>query len=134
MVRALAPRDGPRGTTVTSLVVETVTPGGTLCAVAGALWCGTPAQPASASASATGSAAPIRLRMGLVLPWRLDRDGRPVRLQRQRRPDQRAADPARQRQPELGAAVLFAPRLQPAAVQPRVLQADRQAQPGAAGG
>src|SRR2546429_4513167 len=100
----LAPRYGPRGITVTSLVVETVTPGGTLRAVAGALWCGTPAQPVRASASAAATAAPTDLRMGLVLPGILRRRLRgrvgPVRFQRQRRADQRAAHPARQREPE----------------------------------
>ena len=41
---------------------------------------------------------------------------------------------ARQRQPELRAAARLAPGLQPAAVQPRVLQRDGQPQTGAAGG
>ena len=39
----------------------------------------------------------------------------------------------RQREPEAGALAGLAPRLQPALVQPGVLDADRQAEPGAAG-
>ena len=56
------------------------------------------------------------------------------RAQRQRRAGQVAAGGQRQRQPELGAGAGLAPDLQPAAVQPGVLEADRQAEPAAADG
>ena len=55
------------------------------------------------------------------------------RHQPQRRGGQPVTGPGRQGEPELRALARRAPRLQPAAVQPGVLQADRQAEPGAAG-
>nr|MCF0103345.1 hypothetical protein [Streptomyces sp. MH191] len=55
-------------------------------------------------------------------------------LQRYRGPPQRLVGRPRQREPELRAAARFAPGLQPAPVQPGVLQGDRQPETGAAGG
>ena len=56
------------------------------------------------------------------------------RAQRQRRAGEVAARGQRQGEPELGAGAGLPPDLQPAAVQPGVLEADRQAQPAAAHG
>ena len=55
-------------------------------------------------------------------------------LQRYRGAAQRLVRGPRQRQPELGTAARLAPRLEPAAVQPGVLQGDGQPEAGAAGG
>ena len=55
-------------------------------------------------------------------------------LQRYRRAPQRLVRGPRQRQPELRAAARLAPCLQPAAVQPRVLQGDGQPEARTAGG
>src|SRR5215467_2768452 len=57
-----------------------------------------------------------------------------VGAQRQRGADELPAHRARQRQPEDRAPSPLPPGLQPARVQPRVLQGDGQAQPGPAGG
>ena len=57
-----------------------------------------------------------------------------VRHERKRAVRQGVTRPARQGEPELGAAARRAPGLQPAAVQAGVLEGDRQTQAGAAGG
>ena len=100
--------------------------------------------PARAAATGRGPAcwagtAVSRCSLPVVTPSRGPLPALPVAprvlgLQRYRRSAQRLARRTRQRQPELRAAARLAPRLQPAAVQPGVLDGDGQPEARAAGG